>query len=300
MKAMILAAGLGTRLSPLTRHRPKALMPVGNRPLIDRNIAYLQSHGVTGMVVNAHHLSDQILAHLGNGARFRLPVHVRVEREILGTGGGIKNVADFWDDGPFIVLNGDILTDINLGEVYEDHLKSGAPATLILHSREPFNQILVDSEMNLVDIASKNIPGRLAFTGIHIIDPALLSLIPGGRFSSIIDHYKALIASGKYIRGHIVEGHQWHDIGTLSAYLEANRTSSGGEPFLLGDGCDIQSGSVLRGWAVVGASCCIRKDARIERSVLWDHVIVHGGARVIDSVVTSGREVRQDLVDAVY
>ncbi|MFZ0450728.1 MAG: NDP-sugar synthase [Desulfatiglandaceae bacterium] len=300
MKAMILAAGLGTRLSPLTRYHPKALMPLGNRPLIDRNIAYLQSHGVTEMVVNAHHLSYQILTHLGNGECFGIPIQVRVERKILGTGGGIKNAADFWDDDPFIVLNGDILTDINLGEAYEGHLKSGALATLILHQREPFNQVLVDNRMNLVDITTKNLPGRLAFTGIHIINPALLSLIPGGRFSSIVDHYKTLIASGRAIRGHFVEGHQWHDIGTIPAYIEANRTLSCAEPFLLGDECDIHSGSEMKDWAVVGASCSIRENALVERSVLWEHITVYGGARVIDSVVTSGREVRQDLVDAIY
>jgi len=295
---MILAAGLGTRLNPLTNYRPKALMPIRNRPLIDRNITYLQSYGVTQLVVNAHHLSGQLLAHLGNGERFGVPVHVREEREILGTGGGIKNVEDFWDDQPFIVMNGDILTDINLGEAYEGHLKSGALATLILHSREPFNQVLVDNQMNLVDIATNNLPGRLAFTGIHVINPALLSLIPGGRFSSIVDHYNRLIAGGKSIRGHVVEGHQWHDIGTLSAYLEANRALSSGKPFLLGERCDVHSESKLGHWAVLGAACTIREDARVERSVLWDHVTVNRGARVIDSVVTSGREVRQDLVDA--
>ncbi len=297
---MILAAGLGTRLSPLTNDRPKALMPLGNRPLIDRNIAYLRSYGVMEIVVNAHHLSDQILVHLGSGESFGIPVHVRVEQEILGTGGGIKNVEDFWDDEPFIVLNGDILTDINLGEAYEGHLKSGALATLILHQREPFNQVLLNDEMDLVDIGSKNLPGQLAFTGIHIIDPALLSLIPGGRFSSIINHYNRLIAAGKSIRGHVVEGHQWHDIGTVSAYLEANKTFSGKQPFLLGEGCVIDSGSVMTDWAVVGASCSIRKNARVERSVLWDHVTVHSGAAVIESVVTSGREVRNNLVHAVY
>jgi mannose-1-phosphate guanylyltransferase len=300
MKAMILAAGLGIRLSPLTNYRPKALMPLRNHPLIDRNIAYLQSYGVTELVVNAHHLSGQILAHLGNGERFGIPVHVRVEQDILGTGGGIRNVADFWDDEPFIVMNGDILTDINLGEAYKTHLESGALATLILHSREPFNQVLVDHQTNLVDIAATNLPDRLAFTGIHIINPVLLSLIPEGRFSSIVDHYKTLIASGRPIRGHIVEGHQWHDIGTFSAYLEANRTWSGGEPFLLGEGCEIHSGSKLGDWAVVGAGCSVTENARVERSVLWDHVTVHSGARVIDSVVTSGREVHQDLLNAVY
>lgn len=300
MKAMILAAGFGTRLKPLTEHCPKALMPVGNRPLLDWNIEYLSSSGVREIVVNAHHLPKQVLEHVGDGGIFGIPVHVRVEPEILGTGGGIRNVSDFWDDKPFIVLNGDILTDIDLGAAYKAHVESGALATLVLHAREPFNQILLDPQGNIQDIAEKSLPGRLAFTGIHIIDPTLLKHIPAGRPHNIVDSYRMLIASGEAIPGHLSHGHRWHDIGTVSSYLAANRDSLKGAPFLFGRHCEVHEKARLLDWAVIGESCRVHEEAHVERSVLWEQVTVQKGVRVVDSVVTSFREVHEDIIGGVF
>ena len=298
MKAMILAAGLGTRLSPLTEHCPKALMPVGNRPLLDRNIEYLRSSGVREIIINAHHLPEQILDHVGDGGQFGIPIQVRVEPEILGTGGGIRNVSDFWNEAPFIVLNGDILTDIDLVAAYKAHMESGALATLVLHSQQPFNQILVDPERNIQDIAEKNLPGRLAFTGIHIIDPALLAYLPAGRFHNIVDSYRMLITSDEIILGYLSEGHRWYDIGTVSSYIAANRDLLR-EPFLFGNDCEIHYEAKLSDWAVLGDSCRVHEGAHVGRSVLWDHVIVHRGLSVVDSVLTSFQEVREDIIGGV-
>ncbi len=297
---MILAAGLGTRLRPLTERCPKALMPVGNRPLLDRNIEYLESYGVTEIIVNAHHLPGQLLDHVGQGERFQIPIHVRIEGEILGTGGGIRNVSDFWDEEPFIVMNGDILTDIDLGAAYAAHLTSGTSATLVLHSQEPFNQILLDSRKNVYDIGEQNVSGRLAFTGIHIISPEALAGIPQGRFSSIIEHYRELIISGKQIHGFLSEGHLWHDIGTLSSYFDANRVFTGTERFLLGDGCHVHPEAVLTDWVVLGESCVVERRSRIARSVIWDHVTVREGVKVVESVVTSHSEITQDVVGEIF
>ena len=134
---MILAAGYGTRLEPLTAKRPKALVPVANIPMVDRIIAYLKQHGVTEIVINAHHMHRQITSHFANPARHGVPIHVAVEEEILGTGGGIKNVEDFWDDEPFIVINVDILTDIDISMAMERHWQSKALATQVLHHYPP-------------------------------------------------------------------------------------------------------------------------------------------------------------------
>ena len=300
MKAMILAAGFGTRLKPLTEHCPKALMPVGNRPLLDRNIEYLKSSGVGEIVINAHHLPEQVLEHVGDGRSFGIPIHVQVEPKILGTGGGIRNVSDFWDEEPFIVLNGDILTNIDLGTAYKAHVKSGALATLVLHSREPFNQILIDPQGNIQDIAGKNLPGRVAFTGIHIIDPAFLKYLPAGIFHNIVDSYRMLIASGETILGYLSRGHRWHDIGTISSYLAVNRDSLKGNPFLFGSNCEVHEKVRLSDWAVIGESCQVHDGALVERSVLWDQVTVHRGVHVTDSVVTSFRNVREDIIAGVF
>ncbi len=143
MKAMILAAGFGTRLSPWTEKRPKPLFPILDRPLIDILIHTLQNAGCKAIIINTHHLAHMIDQFVKAQA-YGIPVITRNEPTILGTGGGIKDVEDFWDDEPFIVVNGDIFTNINLGEVYAYHLSHQQAATLVLHDRPEFNHVWVD------------------------------------------------------------------------------------------------------------------------------------------------------------
>ena len=299
MKAMILAAGLGTRLRPLTLSRPKALMPVGNRPMIDRVIEYLKEYNVDELIVNAHHHKEQLVAHLDDGRPFELNIRVKVEPEILGTGGGIKNTEGFWDDEPFVVINGDILTDIDLNRAYQAHQKGDNLITLILHDCEPFNQILINERLDIMDIAPKARPGRLAFTGIHIIEPEILSHIPNDRFSNIVDCYQKLIREGSPIRAYVSKGHYWRDVGTIGNYLLANKEVLKEAHFLSGPGCRIHESARLREWAVIGKDTNLEEEVEIRRSVLWERVRVKKGLRVIDSIVTSSKEVREDLVGKI-
>jgi NDP-sugar pyrophosphorylase family protein len=298
MKAMILAAGLGTRLRPLTEVKPKVLLPVANRPIIARVIDYLKAHGFSRIVVNAHHHYQQVVDYLDNGRPFGLPIDIRVEPEILGTGGGIKNTSDFWDDDPFVVINGDIVTDINLTRAYEDHLKSGALVTLIVHDCEPFNQIEIDENGNISDIARENLSGRLAFTGIHIMSPEVLSHIPDRVFYDIIACYQKLIASGKTIRAFVSENHYWRDTGTVKSYMDANRELSEKE-ILIGPGCRIDPSVIFKDWAVVGENSVLGQNVEIARSVLWEGVTVKERVRVVNSVVSSSRAVEYDLIGEV-
>ncbi len=301
MKAMILAAGLGTRLEPLTSYKPKALVPVGNEPIIDRTIRYLKSHGIGEIVVNAHHHHEQIVEHLNGGRPFGIKIDVRVEPEILGTGGGVKNTEDFWDTEPFFVINSDILTDIDLGKAYEKHRKNGNLATLVLHKYEAFNQIRIDRDSNIVNIASKNLPNGLAFTGIHIIEPKLLDSIKKGSFSNIIDCYRKLIRQGKPIRAYLVTGHYWRDIGTVENYFLANKEILKENRFLLGSGCRIPSSAKLENWAIIGENASLAQGVEIRRSILWKDVKVKKrGVKVTDSIVTSFKEVNHDLIDEIY
>ena len=296
MKAMILAAGLGTRLRPLTFSRPKALMPIGNRAMIDRVIEYLKKYNTDELIVNAHHHQEQLVAHLDGGRPFGLKIQVKVEARILGTGGGIKNTEGFWDDEPFVVINGDILTDIDLARACEAHQKEGNLITLILHDCEPFNQILINERLDIMDIAPKACPGRLAFTGIHIIEPEILSHIPKDRFYNIIDCYQKLIREGRPIRAHVSKAHYWRDVGTIESYFLANREVLQENPILSGPGCRIHDSVRLKEWAVIGQDTNLEEEVEIRRSVLWEGVKVNKGLRVIDSIVTSSKEVREDLV----
>ncbi len=300
MKAMILAAGLGMRLRPLSANRPKPLLPIGNKPVLNRTIQYLKSFGVNDIVVNAHHRQEQIIRHLDGGRFHGIDIEVRVEKEILGTGGGLKNTEDFWGDEPFILINGDILTDIDLARAYKIHKKNRGLATLILHDHKSFNKIQVDEQLSITEIPHETRPNGLAFTGIHIIEPEILAYIQKGVFSDIIDCYRRLIRAGKQIRAHISEGRYWRDIGTVESYVLANKDASNRDPFLLGAGCRIHESVKFGEWAIIGSGADIQKRAEISRSILWDDVKVRSGTRIIDSIVTSSKDVAHDLVNAIY
>jgi NDP-sugar pyrophosphorylase family protein len=298
MKAMILAAGLGTRLRPLTEKKPKALVPVVNQPVIARVIDYLKSYGVTQIVVNAHHHYQQLLDYL-EGESFGVDIDVRVESEILGTGGGIKNTTDFWNNDPFVVINSDILTNIDLSRAYEHHLKEGGLATLILHDYGPFNQVQTDNNRLITEFFQENAPGRLAFTGIHILDPGMLPQFPDEAFFSIIACYRQLIQSGRKIRAFIADEHYWHDIGSVEGYVQANKALMG-YTFSVGTGCRVDPSAKLEEWVVVGDEGRIEHDVEIRRSILWEAVTIRAGVKVIDSIVTSSQDIKQDLNGGIY
>ena len=300
MKAMILAAGMGERLRPLTNIYPKVLVPVVNKPLIDRIIQFLKTHGVEKIIINAHHHCWMIRDYLKGGNPFGVKVEIRIEKEILGTGGGIKNTQDFWGKDPFIVINGDILTDIDLGDVYEFHLKKNHLVTMVLHDFPKYNKVRVDKEMNILSIGpGTDLKGTLAFTGIHVINPEVLSFIPEKKRYNIIDAYKRLIDLKKPIRAYIATGHKWIDIGTIADYLRANFYHLPSGNSAVAEQCRIDSSATLKDWAVIGKGTSIEQNVLVQRSVLWNDVIIREGTRIIDSVVTSGVIVEKDLIGGV-
>ncbi|HDM10757.1 MAG: NDP-sugar synthase [Deltaproteobacteria bacterium] len=286
MKAMILAAGYGTRLEPLTAKRPKALVPVANIPMVDRIIAYLKQHGVTEIVINAHHMHRQITSHFANPARHGVPIHVAVEEEILGTGGGIKNVEDFWDDEPFIVINVDILTDIDISMAMERHWQSKALATLVLHHYPQFNVVCINTEGHVDQFKEKTGPGLLAFTGIHVLSQAVLDYIPRGAFYSIIDVYRRIIQDKGTVTSYISKGHYWRDIGTIESYIQANMDMLTNHKILVGQDAAVHPTASLSGWVIVGHKCSVGEGAHVEDSIFWDGVQVGKGAIVANAVVT--------------
>lgn len=300
MKAMILAAGEGTRLRPLTGVCPKALVPVVNEPVMERIIRLLRIHGVQEIIVNACHHHQKIVDYLEQGKQFGAKIEIRVEKEILGTGGGIKNTQGFWGRSPFIVINGDILTDIDLGKVYESHMERHNLITMVLHDLPVHNKIRVDSEMNILSIGpGSNIKGALAFTGIHIINPEVLDFIPKNKNYDILRCYRRLIDLKKPVRGYLATGHRWIDIGTVGDYVKANVALLPPERIVIGSECRIDPGARLREWAVVGERTSIKRDAQVKGSVLWADVLVGEGVNVVDSIVTTGVVVEKDLVGKV-
>lgn len=227
MKALILAAGFGTRLLPFTRYLPKPLFPIEGRPLLEHAIKRLTSAGCHAIMVNTHYLASQIEAFLDRRS-FAIPVYRSYEPKILGTAGAVKNVEGFWDQEPFMIVNSDVYTDIDLKSVYRFHLNHDYPVTMVLCDDPEFNTVTVSSDGFVTGFTSadpdrhRNETGQpamhMTFTGIHVLDPVVLSHIPESGFSSIIDVYRQMIDAGHRIKARIIKNGTWKDIGTPERY----------------------------------------------------------------------------------
>ncbi|MEA3437707.1 MAG: sugar phosphate nucleotidyltransferase [Thermodesulfobacteriota bacterium] len=223
MKSMILAAGLGTRLLPYTEKTPKPLFPLAGRPLLDITIRALEKAASTAVIINTHHLHQKIELFIKK-TKYGIPVYTRHEPVILGTGGGIKNVIDFIEGQPFMVVNSDIVTDIDLRKVYDYHLNHKYPVTLVLYDNHTFNSVSFNKNGFITNFEKESsIPSSamLTFTGIQVVDPEVFDFIPANVFSSIIDAYKKMISKGKKIKAFISEKDLWQDIGTPVSYKKA-------------------------------------------------------------------------------
>jgi NDP-sugar pyrophosphorylase family protein len=226
MKALILAAGFGTRLKPHTDRLPKPLFPIDGTPILELAIQRLISAGCTGIAINTHHLHDRIEDYIG-GRSYPVPVTTHYEPVILDTGGAIRNVRTLLDDAPFLVINSDIVTNLNYAQVYHAHLQHPHPVTLVLHDCPEFNNVTCDPEgfvlgFHLTEKPFNAVPD-LAFTGIQVLDPSVIDLIPGDGPYSSIDLYRQLIARGPSVKSLVVRNHYWIDIGSPAKYATACR-----------------------------------------------------------------------------
>jgi NDP-sugar pyrophosphorylase family protein len=236
MKAMILAAGLGTRLRPLTNDLPKPLLPIANRPLIYYNLMLLKKYGITDVFINVHYQREKIIQEVGDGARLGMSITYSEEPQILGTGGGIKNIQSAIARGTFIVINADILVDLNLDKVVEFHHKKKGVATLVLREDEEveqFGAIEVDSKDQIHNILGRvesktDRVRRLMFTGVHVMEPRVMDYIPFAEFYSITDAYIEMLRRKEKLFGYMMRGY-WNDIGVLERYKKADRDLKSGK-----------------------------------------------------------------------
>jgi mannose-1-phosphate guanylyltransferase len=290
MKAMILAAGLGTRLRPYSLLRPKPLFPVLGRPLLLLHLAMLRGAGFGSVVVNAHHLQEQIVRCLAGEDG----ITVQQEEQILGTGGGLRLAAARFGRDPVLITNGDIYHTIDLARVYGEHCATGAAATLVLHDYPRFNKVTVSEDGRILDFGDSETTRkqgrRLAFTGIHVLDPAVLQLIPAGVFADIIDCYRNLIRQGGAVRALVVRDHFWTDMGTPEDYLALHAQLLGRrEPaarFFVDQQAELGRGIRLQDWAVIGRGARIGEGVSLSRVVVWDGAEIAAGRQLTDTIVT--------------
>lgn len=238
MRAMILAAGLGTRLRPLTNDRPKALVTVAGYTLLEIALRRLRAFGVREAIVNTHHYAEAIEEYLKAHDRFGMRIEVSREEELLDTGGGLKKAAHFFlEDGeslqePFLLHNVDVIGTIDLGEMLRFHKEQGALATLAVQDRETSRYLLFDEEGQLCGrragregkeelVRPAQQTQALAFSGIHVLSPRIFSKMKEEGAFSIVAAYLRLAAQGEKIAAFRADGSYWRDLGRPESILQA-------------------------------------------------------------------------------
>jgi NDP-sugar pyrophosphorylase family protein len=292
MQAMILAAGLGTRLLPHTLVRPKPLFPVLNQPLLLATIRRLQNLGFDHIVVNCHHLRQQVATALNGIAG----VILQEEEVILGTGGGLRRALNLFRDEPLLVSNGDIYHTIDILRLYNDHKKSGRVISLAMHDYPRFNGVEVKNG-KIIGFSNTVGPGKLAFTGLHVIDPAILQEIDDAGFSCILQHYRNLMARGLEIGCFRSDGSYWTDMGTPKDYLALHQgLLTGTIPcwpeigpvhgrYHIDQRAELGAHVEFTDWACVGFAQ-VGYGSHLQRVVVWDEVSIPAGSRLADGIVS--------------
>jgi NDP-sugar pyrophosphorylase family protein len=236
MKAMVFAAGEGQRLRPITEQTPKPLVAVAGRPMIDYPLLLLRHYGTHEIIINLHHLGDQVENYLGDGANLGLKIWYSRESELLDTGGGLLKAKPFLQDATFIVINTDVLIDLPLAEVLAFHRHNQAAATLVLRSdahadRYGSMDIAADGRicrfLNTRSPATPAVSGRkLMFTGVQILEPRIFDYMPAAgseKFSTTKDVYPKMLLAGERLYGFQFNGF-WQDLGTVERIEEAERS----------------------------------------------------------------------------
>ena len=325
LKAMVLAAGKGTRLFPLTGEVPKPLAPVANVSIIEHIFELLAVHGVGEVYANVHYLADVLLEAYGEEALINgMSVRLSREERLLGTAGGVKRLAKHFDE-TFVVVSGDALTDIDLKDLVAFHKEKGALATMALqrvHDTSGFGVVEIDEEGDILGFQEKPEPreavSTLANTGIYVLEPRALDYIPKNTFFDFAkDVFPRFLEAGERFVGYQGDFY-WSDIGTLEAYLQAQYDAlSGrvnievpgerrGEDIWIGEnaqlhpnarleGCTIVGEDavvgrdvVMSGHVTVGSGCWVRPRATIKRSILLPGASVGEGAYLEDCIVGYG------------
>ena len=293
MRAIILSAGYGTRLWPLTEDRTKPAIPILGKPLVGYVAEYVARYGFDEVVVNLHHRPESVRAALGDGSQFGVKLHYVEEPVILGTSGALDNTRDFFAHETFLSINGKLITDIDLHAALETHRKMEALATLVLlpnTKRERFSVVEVSEGRvagfgGMPDSSDPNDPRvggptPLMFTGITVLEPRILEYIPRGVFShSVTDVYPQAMAQGETIAAHIASG-IWRELSTLKRYLDISveMLKEQGQTYS------------------AGVDCKVAPAAEIVDAVLWDNVTIEAAAQIRRSVIADDVQIPADTV----
>ena len=316
-----MAGGEGSRLRPLTCTRPKPLVPLCNKPVLEHTVELLKRHGVDKIMVTLHYLADEIVSYCGDGSSWGIPVSYSVEDEPLGTAGSIKLLESAFDEA-FFIVSGDCLTDFDLTGALNFHHDKGAMATIVLARVEnplEFGVVITDDDQRIVEFVEKPSWGEVfsdtVNTGIYIVDPEVFDYIEEGTpcdFSK--DLFPRLMEAGCPLYGYVASGY-WSDIGSLQMYRQAHQDLFDGRvhasipgkrlardvwlgegteihpsvlirgPVVIGRNCRLKEGVEIGEMTAIGDNCLIEEGVFIQRSILWNNVFVGRKSRITGSTV---------------
>jgi len=322
MRAMIMAAGIGTRLRPVTDLLPKPMAPIANRPALYHILHLLKRHGIREVVINLHHLPELIKDYLGDGSLLGMDINYSFERELLGTAGGVKNNEAFLKGDTFLVISGDALTDVDLTGLVAAHRRYGSIATMsVKEVADPslYGVVVADDEDRVIGFQEKpsieEARSRLCNCGMYVFEPEILSYIPEGQFDDFGKRlFPDLLKAGVPFYAHTIDEY-WSDVGNLGELIRGNGDALAGRvevevpgtevrsgvwveegsdlpesvrvepPVLVGRDCRIGEDVVIQGPSVVGDGSELGKGAQIARALLLPGSRVSEGGLVVDGVI---------------
>jgi mannose-1-phosphate guanylyltransferase/phosphomannomutase len=329
MKAVIMAGGEGTRLRPLTSLRPKPMVPIVNRPVMEHIVGLCHWHGLDEVVATLQFMPQVIRDYFGDGEEWGVSISYAVEDKPMGTAGSVKNAQHLVGDEAFVVISGDALTDVDLTEVVEYHRSKGGAVTIVLkHVPDPleFGVVITDETGKVERFLEKPTWGQVFSdtinTGIYVCEPSVFDLIPEeGSFDFSADLFPLLMKEGHEIYGYITDRY-WTDIGSLASYVQAhvdvldrqvgvyiagvkaaNDVWVGegadidpeariGDHVVIGANAKIRSGAEIGDYAVIGDSCLVGYDAKVQHSVVWSDSFVGAGSSLRGTVICRRADIR--------
>ncbi|MHB0914389.1 MAG: sugar phosphate nucleotidyltransferase [Thermoleophilia bacterium] len=329
---MVLAAGLGTRLRPLTGSISKPMAPIVNRPVMYHILRLIKKHGYTEAVANLHYHPHAITNYFGKGQKVGIELRYSLEPELLGTAGGVKRVQKFIGSETFLIISGDALTDLDLGQLLEQHRESGGIATLALKRVDDpgnFGVVILDRNNRVVGFQEKPEPGEelsnLCNCGIYIFEPAIFDYIPKDVFYDFGKQlFPELVTREIPFHGFEIDGY-WNDVGSLEQYRIGNFDALTGKvkveisgkevmpgitvgkgtrvdssaklvsPILLGDYCTVGKDARMTGPLIIGDHSIIEDGADLEGVIKWHASQTGAGAKVLGGIIGRGAHIRDEV-----
>lgn len=324
MRAMVLAAGVGSRLEPLTNQVPKPMVPIANRPVMQHILALTRKHGITEVISNLHYQADKIREYFGDGSKFGIKLEYLFEKELSGDAGGVRACKDFFGKETFIVLMGDLLTDADLTDIVRQHKEKKALASIAIKRMDDVTQfgVVVTNEDGFITGFQEKPKQDEALsnhisTGIYILEPEVFDYMPAtGTYGFGRQLFPSLVQQGLPVLGVMIDDYYWSDVGTISQYRLANfdalegnvKVEVAGRPhdhglveegariatdaliegkIYLGRNSRIDAGVKIRGSVLVGDDCHIEAGAELEDTIVWSSTTIGRGARLTNCVVGS-------------